>query len=270
MTETFESEYKRKALIYTSIICSVLLLLFIFIRWTVTPPAETVVQDLIELNLGSFNEGYGEEEPLVKGSPTVSKEEDNSQTAKPEQPTENDNVNPDDNADDVAAPVTKTEVKPKAQPEKNKTITPVTPTPVKPKLVYQGANTGKNGNNPDEDNFKYQGKNSGGTGDAGDPNGNKDSYGNNPGGNAGGPQVISGTRKIVAHYKFNGDLSKATIYALVKVSPEGVGSFVGFGKGTTNQNAAYSSAIKNYLSKIKFNQTASEDQVTIKFIFDVN
>lgn len=259
MTETFESQYQKKALAYTTIICSALLLLFIFIRWTIIPPAETVVQDLIELNLGSFNEGYGEEEPMVKGSPTVIKEDENTQTTKSEQPAENDGVTSDDNAEETAAPVTKTETKPKTLPGKNKVVAPVTPAPPKPKLVYQGTNTGNNGNNPDEDNYKNQGNNPNGAGDAG-----------NAGGNTAGPKVISGNRKIVAQYKFDGDLSKATIYAIVKVSPDGVGSFAGFGKGTTNQNNAYANAIKNYLSKIKFNSSSTEDQVTIKFIFDVN
>jgi hypothetical protein len=270
MTETFESESKKKALIYTSIICSILLLLFIFIRWTVNPPAQTVIQDLIELNLGSFNEGYGEEEPLVKGTPTVSKEEDNNQNKQPDPPA-NDNVSPDDNADDAAAPVTKTETKPKPQPEKNKTTIPVTLAPTaKPKLLYQGTNTGKNGNNPDVDNYKYQGKNPNGVGDAGDPNGNKDSYGSNPGGNTGGPRVTKGNRKIVKHYKFDGELSKATIYAIIKVSPSGQGTFIGFDKGTTNRNSAYANAVKNYLNNIQFDKSEDESTVTVQFIFDVN
>ena len=269
MTEAFESESKKKALIYTSIICTILLLLFFFIRWTVNPPAQTVIQDLIELNLGSFNEGYGEEEPLVKGTPAVSKEEDIIQNKQPAPPA-NDNVTPDDNADDVAAPVTKTETKSKPQPEKNKAIAPIKPTPAKPKLLYQGANTGKNGNNSDEDNYKYQGKNPDGVGDAGDPNGNKDSYGNSPGGNTGGPRVTKGTRKIVKHYKFDGELSKATIYAVIKVSPSGQGTFIGFDKGTTNRTPAYMNAVKNYLTNIQFDKSDEESTVTVQFIFDVN
>jgi hypothetical protein len=59
MTSTFESEKNRKAFTYTVIICVVLLLLFILIRWKQEPVSIPVVQDLIEINLGNNEEGFG-------------------------------------------------------------------------------------------------------------------------------------------------------------------------------------------------------------------
>ena len=56
MNTAFESEKNKKAFIYTSVICGVLLLLFFIIRWTVEPPTVPLVQDLIEINLGNNEE----------------------------------------------------------------------------------------------------------------------------------------------------------------------------------------------------------------------
>src|SRR4051812_18262144 len=66
-TAHFEIEKNRKAFLYTVIICGTLLLLFFIIRWKILPPPEPVIADLMEINLGNNFDGYGEEQPLVKG-----------------------------------------------------------------------------------------------------------------------------------------------------------------------------------------------------------
>ena len=63
----FESEKNKKAFLYTAIICGILLLLFILISWKVMPPSIPIVQDLMEINLGNNDEGFGEKQPLIKG-----------------------------------------------------------------------------------------------------------------------------------------------------------------------------------------------------------
>jgi len=45
-----------------------------------------------------------------------------------------------------------------------------------------------------------------------------------------GLRVSKGDRKIVNNYIFMGDLPKATINAIIKVSPDGRGTFVTFDK----------------------------------------
>ena len=82
MTLLFSTEENKKAAIYTATICGVLLLLFIFIRWSVLPPTAPVIEDQIEINLGNEEEGFGEEQPLVKGTPSNTKEENNTQEQK--------------------------------------------------------------------------------------------------------------------------------------------------------------------------------------------
>ena len=272
MTSAFESEKNKKAFIYTAIICGLLLLMFFLISWTVMPVTPPVVPDLIEINLGNNEEGFGKEQPLIKGERSPSHEAAiQPRQAAPKQPEE-EKVQPDDNAEENAAPVNK--------PIKNtpvvKTVTAPTPViapapkPQKPKITYNGPGNG-GGNNATEDNgYKYQGNNPNGKGDAGDPNGNKDSYGNTPGGKVGGPRIISGNRKIIRYYSFLGELPKATIYASIKVSPSGQGTLIKLVKPSTSFDQGYATAISTYLRNMQFDKSSDESTVTVQFNFIVN
>ncbi|MEO5943949.1 MAG: hypothetical protein ABIP30_11455 [Ferruginibacter sp.] len=273
MTVNFESEKNKKAFIYTAIICGGLLLMFFLISWTVQPVTPPVVQDLMEINLGNNQDGFGEEQPLIKGERSPTKEEiiQPKQTSAPQQAAE-EKVQPDENAEATAAPVNKpvkSSPKVKTVTEPAPVVTPV-PKPQKPKITYNGAGKG-GGNNATEDNgYKYQGNTPGGKGDNGDPNGNKDSYGNTPGGKVGGGlRVSKGDRSIINNYIFVGTLGKATIYAIIKVSPDGKGIFITFDKGSTSTESKFADAIRNYLPNIKFNKSDHESIVTVPFNFKV-
>lgn len=285
MHATFEAEKNKKAFTYTAIIVAALLLLAIFITWPIIKPPLPLVEDLIEINLGNNAEGFGQIQPLKKGGMAPSQEPAPQQqkAAAAQEPPAKD-IQPDNNEDKDAAPVTKpTKVIPKAtaianepvtKPVKTTTPAPVvmpTPKPQKPKATYNGAGNEK-GNGAAQDNgYTYQGNKPGGKGDAGDPAGKPDSYGNNPGGRTGGSglRVSKGDRTIVNNYIFMGDLPKAIINAIVKVSPEGSGVFVGFDKGSTSSDSRYSNAIRNYLPNIKFNKSDHESVVTVPFNFKV-
>jgi hypothetical protein len=242
-----------------------------------------IAQDLIEINLGNNEEGFGETQPLIKGemnaqaSPEPAKQQVNATQAAA---AENE-ATPDDNAEADAAPVTKA-IKPikKITPVIKPAIKPVfkntnpapqtvyTPKPPKPIATYKGPGNGK-GNGATEDNgYRYQGTKPGGTGDAGDPSGKPDSYGNTPGGKSGGPKVF-GNRKIVKYYSFTGDLEKATVYAIVKVSPAGIGLFSGFGKNSSTRTQVYANAIVQYLKNVQFDKSPDESTVTVQFNFNV-
>ncbi len=274
MSATFESEKNRKAFIYTSIICICLLLLFILISWKVLPPTPPVAQDLIEINLGNNEEGFGKEQPLRKGNRTPSLENIPVPKIAAAKPVAEEKVDPDDNAEENAAPVNKpvkNTPKPKIERSETPVIAPV-PKPQKPKVTYNGPGSGTPGNNPTQDNgYTYQGNKPGGKGDNGDPNGNKDSYGNTPGGKIGGPQVTKGNRQLIYRsYNFTDELEKATIFAIVKVNAGGKGTFIGFDKGTTNRGSQYASAIRKYLQKMEFNKADEETTVTVRFNFNIN
>ncbi len=247
--------------------------MFVLISWTDNPPSPPVVEDLIEINLGNNEEGFGEEQPLIKGEMSPSQEATvvpKQVAAAQEEPEEK--VTPDDNAEEDAAPVTKS-VKATPKVTKPTTTAPVTvpvPKPQKPKITYNGPGSG-GGNNATEDNgYKSQGNKPGATGDAGDPSGNKDSYGNTPGGKVGGPRVTSGNRKVIRYYSFTAELKKATIYAQIKVSPSGQGTFVKIVKPSTSFDQAYANAISGYLRNMQFDKAADESVVTVQFNFTVN
>lgn len=286
MQATFEGEKNRKAFTYTIVICAILLILAFIITWPIlippTPPL--MAQDLLEINLGNNEEGMGVEQPKIKGerAPAQNQPAPPAKAAEAkEEPAKN--IEPDDNAEADAAPVVKHEKtkiktntiaeKPTAKPVKTTApavvAAPPAPKPQKPKITYNGPGSGT-GNGATEDNgYRYQGNKPGGKGDAGEPTGKADSYGNTPGGRSGGPRVI-GNRKIIKYYSFTGDLDKATVYATVRVSPSGTGSFIGFGKNSTTRAAAYSNAIIQYLRNVQFDKSGDESTVTVQFNFNVN
>jgi outer membrane biosynthesis protein TonB len=288
MTTKFDNERHRKAFIYTAIICSVLLIAFIFISWKSPTPAAAVVQDLMEINLGNDDEGFGEEQPLIKGErspePETTPSPPEAQPVAANEPVADENVTPDDNASEEAAPVVKTIKRPNPTkvitpiPITKPTVKPTTPAPVVtpapkprvPKIVYTGPGKG-GGNNATTDNgYTKQGNKKGSTGDAGSSTGNKDTYGNKSGGGTVGPRVISGNRKVIYRsYNFTGELEKATINAVVKVSPAGAGTFVRFGQGSTSTSSAYANAIRGYLQSMKFDAADEESLVTVQFNFNV-
>ncbi len=282
MTDTFEIQKNTKAFSYTAIICALLLAIAFLYTWPLQLPPMPAIQDLIEINLGNGKEGMGDIQPLVKGDPAPDVPQQKSMQKSAvvhDEPSKD--IKADENNDKEAAPVTKP-IKPNneaknlaketiTKPVKTTNTVPVVnpnPTPPKPKIaLYKGGN-GNGGNGADQDNgYKSQG-NKPGNGDNGSPNGNPDSYGNTPGGKHGGPKV-TGDRHIVRYYSFTGDLEKATIYAIVKVSPEGTGSFAGFGKNSSTTARAYANAIVDYLRNVKFDKSDHESTVTVQFNFNI-
>jgi len=272
MQLAFESEKNKKAFAYTAVIFGTLLLLALLVSWQLPTAPVRVTQDLIEINLGNDMEGFGKVQPLIKGekAPSVAVAQPQHQQAAAAN-NKAEEIKTDENTDKESAPVTK----PVKTTVKITTPQPVVvpePKPQKPKIAgYSGPKNGV-GNGATEDNgYKYQGNNPGGKGDAGNPNGKPDSYGNSPGGKTGGgPRVTSGDRKIIRYYSFTADLDKAIIYAIINVSPEGRGTFAGFGKNSTSRNQTYANAIVERLPSIVFDKADHESSVTVQFNFTVN
>jgi hypothetical protein len=286
MQSNFEAEKNQRASAYTALICGALLLIFWLVTWPINKvAAPPPIQDLIEVNLGNEFEGMGDEQPLIKGERAPAQEP----TPQPQEAiaAANDDaakdIETDDKADDDAAAVTKVEKntsKKNEAPKENvskpvKTNnpapvpTPAPPKPQKPKFTYNGPGNGK-GNGADKDNgFSNEGNNPNGKGDKGRPDGKPDSYGNNTGGRSGGLK-IKGDRKIINHYVFVGELPKATVNAIIKISPEGRGTFIKIDpKGSTSTESKYATDIRNKLPSIQFNTTDHESTVTITFNFTV-
>lgn len=282
MSATFEAEKNRKAFLYSAIIIAALLLIAIFYKWQLPQKPTEIAQDLIEINLGNFDEGMGDVQPLIKGdkAPDNTPAEDNTAAASNDEPAKEQPV--EENNDKDAAPVNKPEKttkvatkNPKPTPVKTTNPTPATnptPKPQKPKYAGYGVQKDGKGNGATEDNgYTTQGNKPGGKGDAGDPSGSSDSWGKDKGGKIGAPKV-EGNRTVIDYrsYNFTDDLGKATIYAKVKVSPDGKGKFTGFAKRSTQTTQPYANAIIRYLQNIKFNAADYESDVIVQFNFNVN
>lgn len=302
---SFDTQKNWKAALITLAVHALLLLLFFLVAFKTPPPPPPTPDEGIEVNLGDSEIGYGDDQPMIPGDPapeltdaeasplpsvaeeaateteketTNREEEDLPEIKKPEVK----NTKPKEKAVEQKEVVKKvTEAESKLIPNlKNPTVVANTPTntenkPVapKPKAVFTGGN-GTGGNQQDSyNNSPGEGK-AGGMGDQGKKNGtpDADSYtgnggkGNQPGGM---PRVVTGNRKITKPYSFEGDLDKATIFAIIKVSPAGKGSFVDFGKNSTSRKPEYKKAIIQYLANIEFDITDKEDLVTVQFIFNI-
>ena len=278
MESTFEAEKNRKAFLYTAIICGVLLLLAIFITWPIMKVSEPVVQDLIQVNLGNDNEGFGDVQPLIKGAMAPYREAIVQPQRAVAKEQSDDQPQPDDDAGKDAATVTKTEKKTTRRSEEIKPVVQktktddeqkvITPKQQKPKFTYNGPSNG-NGNNADVDNgYRYQGNKPGGKGDAGTSSGNPDSYGNSPGGKIGISRGLAG-RHITHFPTFQDDFNEdAKVYVDVSVDGSGnvLSSSIAKGTSTTNQNIQNIALQK--AKQLKFNP-GEEDNGTIIFDFKV-
>ena len=70
MQEQFESKKNLKAGGYTVGIIVLMLVMFLFIKWTLPPLPTLPVEEGIEVNLGSSDEGLGTDQPLSPGQPS--------------------------------------------------------------------------------------------------------------------------------------------------------------------------------------------------------
>jgi len=151
-----------------------------------------------------------------------------------------------------------------------------TPAPPRPKALMGKSNIGNGQGSGSFSDFERTGGSGNGWG-SGKENGEGGGSGQGAGGGAGsgigtgiGPRVTKGDRRIVKTYAFEGDLNRATLYVNILVSPEGIGKFISFAKGSTTTSAPYRQAIVQYLEKMRFDISTQESMVTVQFNFRIN
>ncbi len=285
MHHSFEAEKNKKALLYTTIIIGLFLIIAIFYTWPLQVPPIPTVQDLIDVNLGNEQEGMGNIQPLVKGDRAPDNQSVAShQSAHKAAESPSQNIQADENnKDEASAPVVKSEKKKQDVPLINKVSTekvskninpsPVinpNPAPPKPKVPLYKGGTGTGGNGATEDNgYRNQGYKPG-NGDAGSPDGKPDAYGNSPGGRSGVSVVrgLSGRRPI--HFpNMQDDFNEnAKVYVDIKVDASGKVTSAGIAKGTTTSNSSLRNIALEKAKQLKFpsSQNAVESG-TILFDF---
>ena len=286
MSASFEARKNSQATMITVAFATALGLMMFLWSWKIaeiipTPPDEGV---LVELNIPE------EPEPPVRsigggggGNDVEAPEKAGIAKASPPDPgTEKD-------AKDVAEDPTEKESPPILKPDKPKPnaptinenkapvktppkIDPAPPAPPRPKAVLGKTTTGSGRGGGVATTYDRAGGKGTGYGVGKGP-GTGGGEGNGTGGGRGngvGPKVMSGGRSIVTSYNFEGDLEKAAIYAEIKVSPDGVGTFMNFARGTSAPTSAYKTAIEQYLRRMRFNKAPGESTVVVLFNFKVN
>ncbi|MBN8685549.1 MAG: hypothetical protein J0M10_00970 [Chitinophagales bacterium] len=289
MSASLESQYRSRAAVITAIFAILFVLLMFLLKWKMPVFEKAVVLPGIEVELNlppdpplpvEEDGGGGGGNPVqAAGDPGVA-------NAAPMPPGENEPSQevkePEDNSNSPAIhkPIAITKpTAPKITNTSNTTKEPKVienPAPPRPKAVLGKTTTGTGRGGGAADDYNK----SGGTGTgAGVGNGSGVGGGTGTGigggngsgtGTGNGPKVTNGDRSIVRSYSFPGDLEKATIYAIIHVSPEGNGKLVNIAKGSTQTSAAYKEAIIRYLRNIKFNTSDHESAVTVRFEFRVN
>ena len=265
-------------------ICVLLLVIFLFVKWTnatIPPPA---LEEGIEVNLGNSDQGLGEDQPFLPGPPAPA---DQHAYTPPKPSRAENNAVKDVETDDkdkeapsiVKPAVTKPTTKlPDREIVNNKTIVsrePVVTTPPvqKPKAVFKGVNgTGTGGN--EADTYKKGGNQgiAGGTGDQGRPGGNPSSTNySGPGGRGSGVFISKGLegRKFTSLPSFQDDFNEnAKIAVDIRVDETGrVTMAIYQPRGSTTSDAAMKAIAIRKAQQIKFNTSGEESMGTIVFNF---
>ena len=291
MADTFESEKNWKATGYTIGICTLLMILLLYVSWTRPVEPVPVVVDSMEVNLGNSDKGLGTDQPYLPGQPSA---EDKEKYTPPKQavvekePVKD--VETDDNNKEDAPVVKKAIVtKPDATkiPDKEivkKAVKPVKqpetlPTPPKPhpKAVFHGVNgTGTGGNNADD--FKPGGNQgiAGGKGDQGAPGGDPTATNYTGGAGHGNSGVVisrglSG-RHITGMPSFTDDFNEnAKIAVDIHVDANGNVTDADYQpRGSTSGDASLIAIAKRKARLVKFNSGDDESVGTLVFNFRVH
>jgi hypothetical protein len=277
-----DKKHRTEAIMITAGFAVFAIILMILLKWPL-PKFEQITEQTgieVELNLPPDPPEPIEEGGGGGGNPVQAAGDPGIAPPSPPAPGEEEDSK-DVEEDEDAAVVKPVAVKPKATTVTNTSVAKVekpivtTPAPPKPKAVLGKTTTGagRGGGAEDYDRAGGSGTGSGvgngsGTG-GGTGTGNGGGNGSGSGGGS-GPKVTRGDRKIIRSYSFEGDLEKATIYANISVSPEGIGTFVSIAKGSSNSSNAYKQAVIRYLQNIRFDKSDHESSLTVQFNFRVN
>lgn len=280
MSAEFERQKNLQASIYTGVIAGALLLLFILVKMTIPQPEMPPVEEFMEVNLGSGDQGFGTDQPQLPGDPAPAQEASYS----PPQPT----TSREESVKDITSNETASEApvvtkpavsKPEATridaPSKTvKTPAPATqpvsnPTPPRPKAVL-GRTVGGSGNGGNgADTYKPGGNEgiAGGTGDQGRPGGdpNGRSYTGSP--RSFGVKVLS-----IPNQSFEDDFNQNAKVAMdVEVDSDGKVTSANYQpKGSTTSDRRYIDIARRAAFRLRMGNVDGGQKGTVIFNFKVS
>lgn len=285
--DNFEAQKNIKASGYTLMVCVLLLIVLLFIKWTlptIPPPPE---EEGIEVNLGNSDMGFGDDQPFLPGKPAPQDQQAYTPPKQVAAPIEEAKDFETDDKDEEAPvinkpPVTKPQATKvpdkqvvKSTPVKNppKTTEPPAPAPPRPKAVFKGVNGNGTGGN-EADNYKKGGSEgiAGGRGDQGAPGGNPDSdnYKGGGSGNSGVAKLrgLSG-RSIVRIPSFEDDFNENAKVA-VDIRVDAAGNVISAEyqpRGSTTSDPNLKAIALRKAKQVKFNAGSDESAGTLQFNF---
>lgn len=210
-----------------------------------TPPQPGIQEDVKDI----------EEDPVQKESPPIYKPDNPKPDAK--------KINENNNPVKVPEPKKPVEAPPQPKPKPN------------PKAVL-GRTTGGNSDGGNNSSTTYQRSGGSGTGSGvgngsgtGGGTGTGSGGGNGSGGGRGsGPRRISGNRTVINPKSMDaGENLKGKVLARIKVSPDGIGTYLSAERGSTYTSGEAISIIREWLRRNKFNTAADESVVVFEFNF---
>jgi hypothetical protein len=283
----FEAQKNLKASGYTLMVCVLLLIIFLFVKWTLPSIPPPPVEEGIEVNLGNSDQGSGDDQPFLPGKPAPADQQAYTPPKQVNTPVEEVKDFETDDKDEEAPVIRKPPVtKPtatkvpdkevvKTPPVKNPKPSPEPPAPAppKPKAVFRGVNgTGTGGN--EADNYKKGGSEgiAGGRGDQGAPGGNPDSdnYKGGGTGNSGVAKLRGLTgRSIVRTPSFEDDFNENAKVA-VDIRIDAAGNVISAEyqpRGSTTSDPNLKAIALRKARQVKFNPGSEESAGTLQFNF---
>ena len=148
------------------------------------------------------------------------------------------------------------------------------PAPAKPKAVLGKTVGGTATGGGAAENYDRSGGSGKGTGvGTGDGNGGGSGGGNGGGhgtgsGTGNGPRKVSGNRVVINPKSMNaGENLKGKVLAEIKVSPDGIGTFIRAIRGSTYTSGPAIDILQEWLRRNRFNKTTDESVVVYEFNF---
>jgi hypothetical protein len=286
--DNFEAQKNIKASGYTLMVCVLLLIIMLFVKWTIPDIPPPPDEEGIEVNLGNSDQGSGDDQPFLPGKPAPVDKQSYTPPKVQNTPVEAvKDFETDDKDEDAPVikkpPVTKPEATKvpekqivKAPPVKNPKPTndPPAPTPQKPKAVFRGVNGNGTGGN-EADSYKKGGNEgiAGGRGDQGAPGGNPDAdnYKGGGRGNGSGVSLLRGLngRRIMRIPSFEDDFNENAKVA-VDIRVDAAGNVISAEyqpRGSTTSDPNLKAIAIRKAKQVKFNPGSDESVGTLQFNF---
>lgn len=284
MHDSFETKKNTQASAITAGILGALLLICILIKWPLAHVPPPVIEDGIEVNLGTGDLGSGTDQPMLPGEPAPSQQMAYSPPKAVRSQVEDvKDIETDDKNADAPEIVQPTVSKPNAtrindnnkQTRTTATRTPEpTPAPPQPKAVL-GRTVGGTGNGGNGAESYQKGSNegiAGGTGDQGRPGGTPGAT-NYEGGGKGnsGVAIARGLtgRSILSSQSFTDEFNENGKIAMdIVVSEDGKVTAATYQpRGSTTSNSTMIAIAKRRAFELKFNKGDAEQRGTVEFMF---